>query len=94
MRVDPDKIWEDYSIKLLGVSIHDKLKFDKHVLNIIKKYNSKLSTLSRMTKFMTLQKKRSLYKAFTEFQFKCCPLTLMFNGRKTNYKINRLQEWH
>ena len=37
VRVDPDKIWEDYSIKLLGVSIHNKLKFDKHVLNIIKK---------------------------------------------------------
>ena len=37
VRVDLDKIWEDHSIKLLGVSIHNKLKFDKHVLNIIKK---------------------------------------------------------
>ena len=37
VRVDPDKIWEDYSIKLVGVSIHNKLKFDKHVLNIIRK---------------------------------------------------------
>ena len=36
MRVDPDKIWEDHSIKLPGVSVH-KFKFDKHVLNIIKK---------------------------------------------------------
>ena len=33
----PDKIREDNSIKLLGVSIDNKLKFDKHVLNIIKK---------------------------------------------------------
>ena len=37
VRVVPDKIWEDHSVKLLGVSIHNKLKFDKHVLNIIKK---------------------------------------------------------
>ena len=37
VRADPDKIWEDYSIKLLGVSIDNKMKFDKHVLNIIKK---------------------------------------------------------
>ena len=37
VRVGPDKIWEDHSVKLLGVSIHNKLKFDKHVLNIIKK---------------------------------------------------------
>ena len=54
----PDKIREDNSIKLLGVSIDNKLKFDKHVLNIIKKANSKPSALSRLTKFMTLQKKK------------------------------------
>ena len=66
VRVGPDKILEDHSIKLLGVSIDNELKFDKYVLNIIKKANSKLSTVSRMTKFMTFQKKRTLYKAFFE----------------------------
>ena len=94
VRVGPDKIWEDHSAQLLEVSIYNILKFDKHVLNIIKKANSKLSTLSRMTKFMTFQKKRTLYKAFVKSQFKYCPLTWMFHGRKTNYKINRLQEQH
>ena len=39
VRVGPDKIWEDRSVKLLGVSIDNELKFDKHVLNIIKKAN-------------------------------------------------------
>ena len=76
VRVGPDKIWEDHSVKLLGVSIDNKLKFDKHVLNIIKKANSKLSTLSRMTKFKTFQKKSTLVKS----QFKYCPLTWMFHG--------------
>ena len=41
---------------------------------------------------MTLQKKRTLYKVFIESQFKYCPLTWMFHGCKTNYKIKRLQE--
>ena len=45
-----------------------------------------------MTKFMTFQKKRALYKAFVNSQFKYCPLTWMFHKHKTNYKINRLQE--
>ena len=90
VRVGPDKIRQDHSIKLLVVSIDNKLKFDKHVLNIIKKANSKLSTLSRMTKFKTFQKKSTLVKS----QFKYCPLTWMFHGHQTNYKINRLQdEW-
>ena len=92
VRLGPDKIREDHSVKLFGVSIDNELKFDKHVLNIIKKANSKLSALLRMTKFMTFQKKRTLYKAFVKSQFKCCPLNWMFHGRKTNYKINRLQE--
>ena len=91
VRVGPDKIWEDHSVKLLGVSVDNELKFDKHVLNIINKANSKLSALSRLTKFMTLQKKKKIYKAFVESQFKHCPLTWMFHGHKTNYKINRLQ---
>ena len=92
MRVGRDKIWKDHLVKLLGVSIDNKLKFDKHVLNIIKKANSKLSALSRFTKFMTFQKKRTLYKAFVESQFKYCPQTWLFHDRKTNYKINRSQE--
>ena len=92
LRVSPDKAWEDHSMKLLGVSIDNELKFDKHFLNIIKKANSKLSALSRLIKFMTLQKKRTLYKAFPDSQFKYFPLTWMFYGLKTNYKINRLQE--
>ena len=90
--VGPDKIWKYHSVKLLGVSIANELKFDKYVLNIIKKVDSKLSALSRLTKFMTLQKKGTLYRAFCESQFKYCFLTWTFHVRKTYYKINRLQE--
>ena len=75
VRVSPDKIRQYHSIKLLGVSIDNELKFDEHVSNIIKKANSKLGALSRMTKFMIFQKKRTLYKAFFKSQFKYCPLT-------------------
>ena len=70
----------------------NKLKFDKYVLNLIKKANSNLSVLSRLTKFMTFQEKRRLYKASVESQFKYCPLTWIFHGLKTNYKINRLEQ--
>ena len=66
VRVGPDKIWEDHCVKLLGVSIDNELKFDKHVSNIIKKANSKLIiALSRITKFMTFQKKGHFIKHFS-----------------------------
>ena len=54
MRVGTDKMWEDHSVKLIGVSIDNDLKLDKHALDIIKKANSKLSALLRLTKFMAL----------------------------------------
>ena len=85
VRAGPDKILEDHSVKLLGDSMDIELKFDKHVLNIIKKANSKLSALSRLTKFMTLQKKGTLHKVFVESQFKYCPLTWILHGHETNY---------
>jgi len=90
VQVGKDKIWESQKVKLLGVTIDNELKFDKHVLEIVKKANAKLSALSRISKFLSLEKKRVIYKSFIEAQFKYCPLTWMFHSRLTNNKVNRL----
>ena len=86
------KIWENNTVKLLGVTIDSQLKFDSHVLNICSKAGRKLSVLTRMTKYLSFDKKKILIKTFFESQFKYCPLTWMFHSRKLNNKINRLQE--
>ena len=41
-QVGGDKIWESADVKLLGVTIDRKLKFDKHVSKISSKANRKL----------------------------------------------------
>ena len=33
-KIDDDKIWEINQVKLLGVTIDNKLKFDSHIANI------------------------------------------------------------
>ena len=86
------KIWENNTVKLLGVTIDSQLKFDSHVLNICTKAGRKLSVLTRMTKYLSFDKKKILIKTLFESQFKYCPLTWMFHSRKLNNKINRLQE--
>ena len=43
-----DKIWESDQVKVLGVKIDNKFKFDGHVANICFKANQKLSVLSRL----------------------------------------------
>ena len=91
-KVGNDKIWESITVKLLGVTIDNQLKFNGHVLNICKKASRKLSALSRMSSFLSFDKKRILFKAFFESQFKYCPLVWMFHSREVNQRINRLHE--
>ena len=86
------KIWENNIVKLLGVTIDSQIKLNSHVLNICSKAGRKLSVLTRMTKYLSFDKKKILIKTFFESQFKYCPLTWMFHSRKLNNKINRLQE--
>ena len=38
-KIGDDKIWETKEVKLLGVTINNKLKFDNHIANICFKAN-------------------------------------------------------
>ena len=79
-------------LKPLGITLNNKLKFDKHVSNICSKANRKLSTLTRVAKFLPFNKRRILFKAFIEAQFRYCFLVWMFHGMQINDKINKLHE--
>ena len=73
-KLDKNIVWESNDIKLLGVILGNNLKFDKHVSNICSKANRKLSTLTRVAKFLPFKKRRIHFKAFIESQFKYCSL--------------------
>ena len=92
VKVGNDLIWESSSVKLLGVTIDNQFKFEEHLAKICLKANTKLTALSRITKYLDFNKKRVLLKSFFESQFKYCPLTWMFYSRKINNKINTLHE--
>ena len=89
--IGEDLIWER-NVKLLGITIDRDLKFDKRVLKLCSKANQKLSALSKMAKSLSFNKRWTLLKAFVESQFKYCPIVWMFHSRRTNNKINRLDE--
>ena len=91
-QIGNDKIWKSNEIKLLGVAIDNKLKFDSHIKNIYFKAKPNLGVLRKLVSLLTFDKKRILFKAFFEFQFRYCPLTWMFCNRRANNKINKLHE--
>ena len=58
----------------------------------MKKANSKLHALMRVSKYLNQEKLRLLLKSFIEAQFNYCPLIWMCHNRALNKKINRLHE--
>ena len=54
--------------------------------------SKKLNALGRIAGYITLEKRRILFKAFIESQFNDCPLIWMLHSQTMNNKINRLHE--
>ena len=79
-------------VKLLGIHIDKRLKFEHHINVILKKANSKLHALMRVSKYLNQDKLRLLLKSFIEAQFNYCPLIWMCHSRALNNKINKLHE--
>ena len=78
--------------ELLGVTIDSDLNFKEHVLSLCKKANRKLHALSRVSKYMTFNKRRILMNFFIISQFNYCPLIWMIHNRGLNNKINHIHE--
>ena len=65
---------------LLRVSIDSELNFENHTSNICSKVSKKLNALGRIAGYITLEKRRMLFKAFIESQFNYFPLSWMLNS--------------
>ena len=89
---------ENYVIKssgveeLLGVTIDGNLNFKEYILPLCKKANCKLHALSRVSKYMTLNKRRILMELFIISKFNYYPLIWMIHNRGLNNKINHIHE--
>ena len=55
LNVEEIQVWEKSKVKLLG--IHNELKFDDHITKICRKANSKLSALSRISRYLSMDRK-------------------------------------
>ena len=55
--------------KLLVVTIDSELKFENHIKELCLKVDKKNNALCHISSFMSLEKRRTLMKAFTESQF-------------------------
>ena len=47
-KIGDDQIWESRTVKLLGITIDNELKFDEYISNVCKKAQRKLTVLTRI----------------------------------------------
>ena len=66
---------------LLRVRIDKDLTFKEHVTSIFSRANKKLQALTRVSRYMSLQKCRILMKSFITSQFNYCPIVWMCHSR-------------
>ena len=69
-----------------------ELKFENHIKELCLKVGKKINALCHISSSMSLEKRRTLMKAFIESQFSYCPLIWMFCFRTLNNKINHIHE--
>ena len=92
VNIDNETILGSKDVKLLGITIDNKLDFGKHVAKLCSKVSLKLHALARISPFIHADKLRIIMKAFIESQFGYCPLIWMFHSRMLNNRINNLHE--
>ena len=86
-----NKVWESNEVKLLGVTVDNKLKFYSYFANIYFKANQKLRALSSLAKLLSFNKEIILFKACFDCQFIYNSLTWMFCNRRAINRANKRQ---
>ena len=88
-----DKVKNSSEEKLLGVTFDNDFSCVAHVKHMCKKASKKIHALYRVCKYITLNQRRIIMKAFIESQFGYCPLIWIFHGNRTlNNTMNNIQE--
>ena len=82
------------SIKVLGVTLDDKLKFDKHIREVCTKASRQINALKRVSKYLDENCRIMIYKTFISSNFNHCPVSWMFRGKTNLNELEKLQELH
>jgi hypothetical protein len=79
-------------VKVLGVSVDDKLTFDTHIRELCVKAARQLNVLRRLAPQLDFKSRMVIYKTFVLSNFNYCPLVWHFCGKSNSNKLERLQE--
>ena len=76
-------------VKVLGVTLDNKLNFSHHVSVICTKAARQLNALARISGFLSTTSRIIIYDSFINSNFNYCPLVWHFCGKKNGDKIEK-----
>ena len=62
------------TVKLLGITVDNKLSFEPHLKKLFLKISQKINALARVLNFISQGKLRVIMRVFITSQFSYCPL--------------------
>ena len=74
LNIEGNKVSAADCVKLLGVEIDNKVKFDKHVKTLCSKANMKINAFSRLDTYISREQASLICRAVLLSDFNYCPL--------------------
>ena len=79
-------------VKLLGITIDEKLTFTKHIANICNMAKHRLRALTRIRRFLLTKQRKYLSEAYIMSAFEYFPLIWMFCNETSKNQINKIHK--
>ena len=79
-------------LEMLGVTVDDKMKFEKHIAKICRKVSQQIAVLKRMKKILPFETRKCLYLAFIIPHFNYCSETWHFCNKRAIAKLEKVNE--
>ena len=79
-------------IKLLGVTLDNRLKFDAHIADICRKVGGQVNALNRLKNILPCKTKEALYHAFILPYFTYCSQVWHHCGTRNTNKLEKVNE--
>ena len=92
LRIQDIEIKSQQYVKLLGVEIDSKLRFDSHIKNICTIASGKIKCLQRIGNYIDIKQATLLVNAFILSGFGYCPIIWMFCNRTLSSLIDKVQK--
>ena len=85
-----NKISPSKTVKLLGLTIDNKLYFEKHVSICCRQASAQLNALIRLNTALHFKQRKALIESFIMSNFYYCPLVWHFCSAKASQKIENV----